>query len=169
MAVRKSKANNKQGFAVNQRSILDLSQPKSNQVKNSLVGIPANEFKNSNESMINLILTITLTVITAFMGVKQGLIMINPSHDVLQTYLEWGLGKSDIKVLGILTLASGILIMIPKTFFAGNLVMASVILVIICFQIQQKDLKSFAIEVPFFILNLILIYLQHPINSLKNK
>lgn len=168
MAGRKSKPN-KPGFAINLGSIPDLSQPKSNQVKNSLVGKPANEFKNSNESMINLILTITLTVITAFMGVKQGLIMISPPHDVLQTYLEWGLGKSDMKVLGILTLASAILMVIPRTFFAGNLVMALVILVIISFQIQQKDIKSFAIEVPFFILNLILIYLQHPINSLKNR
>lgn len=136
---------------------------------------PANEFVETskktlkNKTMINLILTITLIVFAAFMGVKQGLLMMEPRQEVLEMFVKWGLDKAEMNALGILTLVSGLLIMIPKTFFAGNLLMASVILIIICFQLQQKDLKGFAIELPFFLLNLVLLYLQHPINELKSK
>lgn len=119
--------------------------------------------------MINLILTITLIVFASFMGVKQGLLMMEPRQEVLEMFVKWGLDKAEMNALGILTLVSGLLIMIPKTFFAGNLLMASVILIIICFQLQQRDLKGFAIELPFFLLNLVLLYLQHPINDLRNK
>ena len=119
--------------------------------------------------MINLILTITLIVFAAFMGVKQGLLMMQPKPEVLEMFVKWGLEKAEMNILGMLTLLSGLLIIIPKTFFAGNLLMASVILIIICFQLQQRDLKGFAIELPFFFLNLVLLYLQHPINDLRNK
>jgi len=140
-----------------------------------LADLPANEFVETskktlkNKTMINLILTITLIVFAAFMGVKQGLLMMEPRQEVLEMFVKWGLDKAEMNALGTLTLVSGLLIMIPKTFFAGNLLMASVILIIICFQLQQKDLKGFAIELPFFLLNLVLLYLQHPINDLKSK
>ena len=140
-----------------------------------MADLPANEFVETskktlkNKTMINLILTITLIVFAAFMGVKQGLLMMEPRQEVLEMFVKWGLDKAEMNALGTLTLVSGLLIMIPKTFFAGNLLMASVILIIICFQLQQKDLKGFAIELPFFLLNLVLLYLQHPINDLKSK
>lgn len=140
-----------------------------------MADLPANEFVETskktlkNKTMINLILTITLIVFAAFMGVKQGLLMMEPRQEVLEMFVKWGLDKAEMNALGTLTLVSGLLIMIPKTFFAGNLLMASVILIIICFQLQQKDLKGFAIELPFLLLNLVLLYLQHPINDLKSK
>lgn len=140
-----------------------------------MADLPANEFVETskktlkNKIMINLILTITLIVFAAFIGVKQGLLMMEPRQEVLEMFVKWGLDKAEMNALGTLTLVSGLLIMIPKTFFAGNLLMASVILIIICFQLQQKDLKGFAIELPFFLLNLVLLYLQHPINDLKSK
>ena len=140
-----------------------------------MADLPANEFVETskktlkNKTMINLILTITLIVFASFMGVKQGLLMMEPRQEVLEMFVKWGLDKAEMNALGTLTLVSGLLIMIPKTFFAGNLLMASVILIIICFQLQQRDLKGFAIELPFFLLNLVLLYLQHPINDLRNK
>jgi len=119
--------------------------------------------------MINLILNITLIVFTAFMGIKQGLLMMEPQQELLEMFVKWGLNKAEMSALGVLTLLSAMLIIIPKTYFAGNLLMASVILIIICFQLQQRDLKGFAIELPFFFLNLVLLYLQHPINDLRSK
>ena len=103
------------------------------------------------------------------MGVKQGLTMMEPQQEVLEMFNEWGLNKAEISTLGFLTFISGLFIMIPKTFYAGNLIMALVILIIMCFQLQHRDLKGFAIELPFFFLNLMLIYLQHPINDFKSK
>ena len=119
--------------------------------------------------MINLLLNITLIVFASFMGVKQGLLMMEPQEEALEMFIKWGLSKTEMNALGMLTLISGLLIIMPKTFFAGNLLMASVILIIICFQLQHRDLKGFAVELPFFFLNLMLLYLQHPINDLRNK
>jgi hypothetical protein len=41
--------------------------------------------------------------------------------------------------------------------------MAAGILLIICFHLLDKDLKGAAIELPFLLLNLLIIYLQHPL------
>ena len=51
----------------------------------------------------------------------------------------------------------------PKTFVWGNFLMAATILLIMCFHLLDKDLKGFAIELPFLLLNLLIIYLQHPL------
>jgi hypothetical protein len=42
--------------------------------------------------------------------------------------------------------------------------MAITILFIICLQLSVKDLKGAAIEVPFLLMNLLAIYLQHPLS-----
>lgn len=43
--------------------------------------------------------------------------------------------------------------------------MAAGILLIICFHLLNKDLKGVAIELPFLLLNLVIIYLQHPLKT----
>jgi len=57
------------------------------------------------------------------------------------------------------------LIIFPKTFVWGNFLMAAGILLIICFHLFDRDLKGVAIELPFLLLNLIIIYLQHPLKN----
>jgi len=64
--------------------------------------------------------------------------------------------------LGFFTLLSVVLMLIPKTFVWGNFLMAAGILLIICFHLLGRDLKGVMIEVPFFLLSLVIIYLQHP-------
>jgi hypothetical protein len=58
---------------------------------------------------------------------------------------------------------SALLILFPRTFLLGNFLMAATILMIICFQLANRELKGAAIELPFFLLNLVIIYLQHPL------
>jgi hypothetical protein len=41
--------------------------------------------------------------------------------------------------------------------------MAAGILLIICFHLLDHDLKGVAIELPFLLLNLLIIYLRHPL------
>jgi len=70
--------------------------------------------------------------------------------------------KNAVIVNGVVTLLASVLILFPKTFVLGNFLMAAGILLIICLQLLNKDLKSVAIEIPFLLLNLVIIYLQHP-------
>ena len=123
---------------------------------------------STNKAMLYQILNSILIVFAAFMSAKQGLSMINPEHNVMEMFAAYGLNKAQLNILGMITLLSGILILIPWTFLAGNFLMAAAILFVICLKLGQQDLKGFAIEIPFFLLNLVMIYLQYPINF-KNK
>jgi len=113
--------------------------------------------------MILKIISGILIAIAVFMGVKQGLAMMTGKLEMLEMFGKWNFSRNAITILGAVTLLSGVLIAIPKTFLWGNFLMAATILLIICFHLLDKDLKGVAIEVPFLLLNLAIIYLGHPL------
>lgn len=67
-----------------------------------------------------------------------------------------------LAINGGITIIAALLIVFPRTFVWGNFLMAAGILLIMCFHLLDKDLKGFAIEIPFLLINLVIIYLQHP-------
>lgn len=115
--------------------------------------------------MILKILNGALILFAVFMGLKQGYAMFSGKPEMLEMFGKWNFNKTGVMVLGALTLLSALLILIPKTFVWGNFLMAAGILLIICFHLLDKDLKGLAIELPFLLLNLVIIYLQHPLKS----
>ena len=115
--------------------------------------------------MMIKILNSGLMLFAVFMGVKHGWNMLTSKPEMLEMFGKWNLDKNFVMVNGAVTLLSAILIVFPKTFVWGNFLMAAGILLIICMQLLHKDLKGVAIEVPFLLLNLIIIYLQHPLKS----
>lgn len=106
-----------------------------------------------------------LILIAVFMGFKQGWAMASAKPEMLEMFSKWGFTKTGVMINGIVTIISALLILFPKTFVWGNLLMAASILMIICFHLFDKDLKGVAIELPFLFLNLIIIYLQHPLTN----
>lgn len=91
--------------------------------------------------------------------------MLVAKPEMLEMFGKWGIGKQAVIVNGAVTLLASVLILIPKTFVWGNFLMAAGILMIICLQLFHKDLKGVAIEIPFLLLNLVIIYLQHPLRK----
>jgi hypothetical protein len=110
---------------------------------------------------INLI----LMLIAVFMGFKQGWAMLSGKPGMLELFGKWDFTKTGIAMLGVVTALSAVLIIFPKTFVWGNFLMAATILLIICFHLLDKDLKGVSVELPFLLLNLIIIYLQHPFKN----
>lgn len=104
-----------------------------------------------------------LILLTVYMGLKQGWSMVSGKPAMLEMFAKWGLGKAAVVVFGGLTLLSATLILFPATFLKGNFLMAASILLIICFQLQEHNIKGAAIELPFLLLNLLIIFLQHPL------
>ena len=98
-----------------------------------------------------------------FMGIKQGYAMTTGKPEMVEMFSKWNFSSVGLMALGIATMLSAVLIAFPKTFVWGNFLMAAGILIIMCFHLLDKDLKGFAIELPFFLLNLLIIYLQHPL------
>ena len=96
-----------------------------------------------------------------FIGLKQGWAMASSKPEILDMFANWNFSKTGVMITGALTMLSALLILLPETFVWGNFLMATGILLIICFHLLDRDLKGVAIELPFFLLNLIIIYLQH--------
>ncbi|MGB7526626.1 DoxX family protein [Sphingobacterium cellulitidis] len=115
--------------------------------------------------MILKIITSVLILFAVFMGTKHGWNMLTAKPEMLEMFDKWNFSKNAVVINGAVTLLASILILFPKTFVWGNFLMAAGILMIICLQLLSKDLKGVAIEIPFLLLNLVIIYLQYPLKN----
>lgn len=115
--------------------------------------------------MIIKILNAALILFAVFMGLKQGWAMWTAKPEMLEMFGKWNFSKTGVMINGAITMLSAILILFPRTFLLGNFLMAAGILMIICLQLLNKDLKGAAIELPFLAMNLLIIYLQHPLTK----
>ena len=113
--------------------------------------------------MILKIINSALILVAVFMGMKQGYAMFSGKPEMLEMFSKWNFSKTAVMINGAVTMIAALLILFPKTFVWGNFLMAAGILMIICLQLLNKDLKGAAIEIPFLLLNLVIIYLQHPL------
>lgn len=112
--------------------------------------------------MVTKIISGILVLIIIFMGIKQGLAMVQGKQEMLEMFSKFGFNKNIVMVMGILLLISVVLIAMPQTFVYGNFLMAATILFILCFQLYLGNIKGAAAEIPFLLLNLVAIYLKHP-------
>lgn len=101
----------------------------------------------------------------AFMGLKQGYAMLTAKPYMFNMFGKWGFNKTGLMINGAVTMLAALLLIFPKTFVWGNFLMAAGILLIICFHLIDKDLKGVAVEIPFLLLNLVIIYLQYPLKN----
>lgn len=115
--------------------------------------------------MLLKLLNAALILFVVFMGFKQGYAMLTVKPQMMEMFGKWGFSKTGVIINGAVTIIASILILLPRSFVWGNFIMAADILLIICFQLVNKDVKGAAIELPFLLLNLVIIYLQHPLNK----
>ena len=123
--------------------------------------------KNIVEIMSIRIFSIALLIIVITMGLKQGWAMLSGSAPMLDMFKAWHFSPSAVRALGMLTLASSFMLLFPQTYLLGNIMMATAILLILCLQLSSANLKGAAIELPFILLNLLLIYFQYPTLKVK--
>jgi len=115
--------------------------------------------------MVTKISSGILILLILFLGIKQGLAMVSGKQEMLEMLGKFGFNKTGVMLLGFVLLLSTVLIAIPKTFVIGNFLMGATILLILCFQLANGNLKGAAIEIPFLLLNLLAIYLKHPFGN----
>ncbi|MFD2935798.1 hypothetical protein [Spirosoma flavum] len=109
------------------------------------------------------ILNTALILFAVYMGFRQGWAMLTGKSEMADIFSKWNIGRTGLSILGFSTMLGAVLVLIPQTFVWGNYIMAAGILVIIAFHLHDKNLKGVAIELPFFLLSLLIIYLQHPL------
>lgn len=114
------------------------------------------------------ILSSALILFALYMGVKQGWAMMSGKPEMTEMFNKWNVGNLGLSLLGAATIIGSILVLIPQTFLWGNFITAAGILLIICLHLNETSasvadrLKGGAIELPFLLLSLVIIYLQHP-------
>lgn len=116
--------------------------------------------------MIIKLISGALILFTAFMGIKhgwQGLTMkpgdTGPEADL---FAKINLSPGISKAISVLSILSALLILVPQTFLAGNLINATVILLLMILFLRAGEFKPALIEIPFLLIPLLLIFLKHP-------
>lgn len=77
--------------------------------------------------------------------------------------LDLGINKTIEQIVAVLSFAVAIFLLFPQTFFFGNLINATMILVIMA--LRTSNYKIALLEIPFLLMPLLLIYLGHPLKK----
>ena len=116
--------------------------------------------------MLLKIINSLLILFALYMGLKQGGAMLTGKPQMLELFGKWPIGRTGITLLGAFTVIGAIMVLLPKTFIYGNFITAAGILLLIAFHLSDRNLKGVALELPFLLLSLVIIYLQYPFPEL---
>lgn len=117
--------------------------------------------------MIKNIISLVLLLASAFLSFQHGWGSFNykKNPESLKMMNELGIPEGYIPALGISMILIGVLTLIPRTFFLGNLLNAISILLIMSLALRAGNYKIALIEIPFLILPLVLIWLKYPFSN----
>ncbi|HMF70896.1 MAG TPA: hypothetical protein VK616_05455 [Flavitalea sp.] len=117
--------------------------------------------------MIVKIISGILIGITAYLNLKHGweALHINNYPGQAKTMSDLGINKTYVPFVGIVSIAVGLMVLIPKTFFIGNLTNAFLILTIMALSLKSGNPKIAIIEIPFLIMPLVMIWLKYPFKN----
>jgi hypothetical protein len=76
-----------------------------------------------------------------------------------------GVSVSMVPAFVGLTLVTGILMLIPKTFFLGNIIHAMSIVMIMGLALRSGNIRIALVEIPFLVMPLLMIYLKYPFKN----
>lgn len=117
--------------------------------------------------MIKNIISLALLIISVSLSFKHGWDMFNYRNnpESVKIMNELGINESFIPFFGVLAVAIGILLLIPRTFFLGNMLNAISILLIMALALRSGNYKMALIEIPFLVMPLLMIWLKYPFKN----
>lgn len=117
--------------------------------------------------MIKNIISLVLLIVSVSLSFKHGWDTFNYKNnpDSLKMMNTLGISEPAIPFLACFTILVGILLLIPKTFFLGNVLNAMSIVLIMALALRTGDLKMVLIEIPFLIMPLVMIWLKYPFKN----
>lgn len=117
--------------------------------------------------MIKNLISLVLLIVSVALSFKHGWDTFNYKNNPqsLKMMNDLGISESVIPLMGVLTIVVGVLLLIPKTFFWGNVLNAMSIVLIMALALRAENLKMVLIEIPFLIMPLIMIWLKYPFKN----
>ena len=73
-----------------------------------------------------------------------------------------GISETFTPYLAVAALAVGVLLLIPNTFFLGNMLNAFLVVMIMGLALRAENYRIALIEIPFLVMPLIMIWLRYP-------
>lgn len=117
--------------------------------------------------MVKSITSLILLIISVFLSFKHGWETFHYKNNPksINIMSEIGISEPLLPVFGILTFMVGVFLLIPKTFFLGNVLNAILILLIMALSLKNDNFKIALIEIPFLAIPLIMIWLKYPFKN----
>jgi hypothetical protein len=114
--------------------------------------------------MIKNLVSLALLIISVILNLKHGWDMFDYKNNPESVKMMNALGISGwlVPFFLVLTIAVAILLLLPKTFFIGNLVNAMSIVLIMALALRAGNYKIALMEIPFLAMPLIMIWLKYP-------
>ena len=108
-----------------------------------------------------------LLLVSVFLAFKHGWdsFQYKKHPESLKMMTDLGIDKTFIPAMGISMMIIGVLLLIPKTFFIGNLLNAMTIVLIMALSLNAGNYKIALMEIPFLAMPLFLIWLKYPFKS----
>jgi len=113
------------------------------------------------------IISLILLILSAALNFKHGwdTFHYKNKEQSLKMLHDLGISTPAIPVMGLLAILTGLLLLLPKTFFAGNVISAMSIVLIMSLALRVGNMKMAVTEIPFLLVPLILIWLKYPFKS----
>ncbi|MCC8409101.1 hypothetical protein LJ707_09175 [Mucilaginibacter sp. UR6-1] len=117
--------------------------------------------------MIKNIISLLLLIVTVSLSFKHAWDTAHYQNhpESFKVMESLGISKAAVPALVVLTLLTGILTLIPGTFFLGNMINAISIVFIMGMALRTENTKMALIEVPFLIMPLLMIWLKYPFKN----
>ena len=114
--------------------------------------------------MIKNIISLVLLLASAGLSFSHGWGSFNyrKNPESFKMMSELGMAEWTMPVFGVSAMSVGVLMLIPKTFFIGNLLNALSVVFIMAMALHVGNIRIALIEIPFLVIPLLLIWLKYP-------
>ncbi|MGF7214215.1 glucose-6-phosphate-specific signal transduction histidine kinase [Spirosoma lacussanchae] len=109
------------------------------------------------------IISIILLLVSAFLSLKHGWDAFQPANaDQARMMADLGISKATMPFFGVFSIAIGLMLLFPPTFFISNVLNAVTIVLIMALSLRAGNSSMALLEIPFLAMPLVLIWLKYP-------
>lgn len=114
--------------------------------------------------MVKNIISAALLLISVTLSFKHAwdTVYYKSNPESIKMMENLGISETFIPYLAAVAIAVGVLLLIPKTFFLGNMLNAILVVMIMGLALRAGNYRIALIEIPFLVMPLVMIWLKYP-------
>lgn len=114
--------------------------------------------------MVKNIISTALLLISVTLSFKHAwdTVYYKSNPESIKMMENLGISETFIPYLAAVAIAVGVLLLIPKTFFLGNMLNAILVVMVMGLALRAGNYRIALIEIPFLVMPLVMIWLKYP-------